>query len=265
MTTETHLTEPSYRLEAAISPRWYLSPKWVRAFLAGQAISDTKQARLFRAGGPPVYYFPKDDVRSDLLIPSAHTTESKERGTAKFWSVKVGGRVAEDAAWSYEDPPEENSFLKGYIALEWGKMDAWFEEKEEVFVHARDPFKRIDAIKSSRHVRVVVRGETVAETTEPVVLFEPGHPIRYYIPKADVRMELLRESERISRCAYKGEAHYYSVQAGDTLVPDVAWHYTYPTPESVQVARMVCFFNERIDELYVDGELQPQPKTAWSR
>jgi uncharacterized protein (DUF427 family) len=104
MVTETDLTEPNYKLEAAPSPRWYLSPKWIRVFLNGEAVADTKQAHLFRAGGPPVYYFPIDDVRKDLLVPSEHTTESKERGLGTFWSVKVGGRIAEDAAWSYEEP-----------------------------------------------------------------------------------------------------------------------------------------------------------------
>lgn len=265
MVTETHLTEPAYKLEAAPSPSWYLSPKWLRVFLNGEVVADTKNPRLLRAGGPPVYYFPLADVRQGFLVSSDHTTESEERGSGTFWSVKVGARIAENAAWGYEAPPDSASFLKGYVAFEWGKMDAWFEENEEVFVHARDPFKRIDAIKSSRHVKVVVGGKTVAETTEPVVLLEPGHPIRYYIPKADVRMELLQESDRTSRCPYKGEAHYYSVQANDTLAPDIAWYYTYPTLESVQVAGMVCFFNERVDELYIDGEQQPQPKTAWSR
>ncbi len=263
--TQTRDASVDHRLESAPSPRWFLSPKWVRAFVGGVAVGDSKRIRLLRDGGPPVYYFPEDDVRRDLLVPSDHTTESPNKGTATFWHLKTGDRTVENAAFAYAAPPEDSSFLKGHISLVWGKMDAWFEEKEEVFVHARDPFKRIDAIKSSRNVRVVIGGETVAESDEPVLLFEPGHPIRYYLPKADVRMDLLEPSDTISRCAYKGEARYLSVRVGDSLANDVAWHYTYPTPETSTISRMVCFFNERVDEMYVDGELLPKPTTGWSR
>ncbi len=262
--TQTHQTGPSYRLEAATSPRWYLSPKWVRVFLAGEAIVDTKHAHLLRERGPLNYYFPREDVAMDRLTPSSHTDHVASKGDATYFNVEVGDRVAENGAWTYADPVPDASFLKDQIAFDWNKMDAWFEEKEEVFVHERDPFKRIDSMKSSRHVRVVVGGETVAETGEPVVLYEPGHPIRYYVPKADVRMDLLRPSERRTRCAYKGESLYYSVQTGEKLAQDIAWYYPYPTPETSKIAGMLCFFNERVDELYVDGELMPRPKTAWS-
>ena len=262
---QTHETEPSYRLETAVAPRWYLSPKWVRAFLAGQAVVDSKHAHLLREGGPPKYYFPRDDVAMDRLTPSGHTENAANKGDATYFNVEVDGRVAENAAWTYADPVPDASFLKDQISFDWPSMDAWFEEKEEVFVHARDPFKRIDSMKSSRHVRVVIGGEPVADSSEPVVLYEPGHPIRYYLPKADVRMDLLRPSERRSRCAYKGEALYYSVQTPEKLAQDVAWYYPYPTPETAKIAGMLCFFNERVDELYVDGELAPRPKTAWSQ
>ena len=261
---QTHETEPSYRLERAASPRWYLSPKWVRAFFAGEPVADSKHAHLLRESGPPKYYFPRDDVAMDRLVPSGHTEHAVDKGDATYFNVQVGSRIAENAAWTYPDPGADASFLKDQVSFDWKSMDAWFEEKEEVFVHPRDPFKRIDSMKSSRHVRVVVGGETVAESDEPVVLYEPGHPIRYYLPKAEVRMDLLRPSDRRSRCAYKGEALYYSVQTPDKLTQDIAWYYPYPTPETSKIAGMLCFFNERVDALYVDGELMPRPKTAWS-
>jgi uncharacterized protein (DUF427 family) len=111
---------------------------------------------------------------------------------------------------------------------------------------------------------VVSAGETIADSKEPAILFEPNHPVRYYLPKVDVRMDLLQPSEKVSRCPYKGDAHYYSVAVGEKVVPDIAWSYTYPTKECATVAGKVCFFNERIDEIYVDGELMPRPKTRWS-
>lgn len=255
--------DESGRLIYAPSPRWVQSPKWVRAFLAGEAVVDSKRACLLREGGPPKYYFPLEDVRMDLLRPSGRKANSPDKGEATWWTIQVNGKTAENAAWSFATPLPEASFLKGYISFEWNAMNAWFEEKEEVFVHPRDPFKRIDVLHSSRSVKVVAGGETVAETREPVLLFEPGHPVRYYLPKADVRLGLLVPSETITCCPYKGQARYYSV-AGRKPVKDVAWSYSYPTKECASIAGRVCFFNERIDALYVDDNLVPKPKTKWA-
>lgn len=143
-------------------------------------------------------------------------------------------------------------------------MDAWFEEDDEVYVHPRDPYKRVDVLHSSRHVRVVVLGELVAETRRPSLLFETGLPTRYYVPKADVRMDRLVPSETETRCPYKGLATYHSVRVGATVVGDVAWCYRHPIPECSKIENLVCFFNERVDALYVDGALQPRPQTRWS-
>jgi uncharacterized protein (DUF427 family) len=95
-------------------------------------------------------------------------------------------------------------------------------------------------------------------------LFETGLPIRYYIPKVDVRMDLLLPIDTHTRCPYKGVANYYSVKSGDTLVKDIAWYYPYPVPECPRIENLVCFYNERVDALYVDGELQSKPQTKWS-
>jgi len=262
--TQANYMDERNRLIAAPSPRWMHSPKWIRVFLGGQTVAESRQAHLLRDGGPPVYYFPEGDVRMDLLTASDHTRNAPTRGDASYWNVASGEQTAENGAWTYAEPVAGSEFLKGFVAFDWNKMDAWFEEREEVFVHARDPFKRIDTVKSASHVQVVVNGETVADTQESVLLLEPGHPFRYYLPKADVRMEFLRPSETISRCAYKGEARYYSIEVGGKVATDVAWSYTYPTPESTKVTAMVCFFNERVDEIYVNGEALPKPVTGWS-
>jgi uncharacterized protein (DUF427 family) len=142
-------------------------------------------------------------------------------------------------------------------------MDAWFEEDDEVYGHPRDPYKRVDVLHSSRHVRVLVAGALVAETRRPSLLFETGLPTRYYVPKADVRMDLLVPTETQTRCPYKGLATYYAVRVAATVVPDVAWCYRHPIPECGKIENLVCFFNERVD-LYVDGELPPRPQTRWS-
>ena len=164
--------DESGRLISAPGPRWVQSPKWVRAFLGGEAVADSKRVHLLREGGPPVYYFPIDDVRMDLLKPTDRKTVSPNNGEAEWWTIDVKGKTAENAAWSFSTPPMDTSFLQGYMAFEWNKMDGWFEEREEVFGHARDPFKRIDVIDSTRHVKVVIAGETVADSEEPAILFE---------------------------------------------------------------------------------------------
>lgn len=234
------------------------SARRVRAQLAGEYVVDTTRAVLLRESGrPPFYWFPQEDVRTDLLTPSEYTREFEGHGTARYWHVEAGDTVAENAAWTYPDDPE----LAGYLTLSWHKIDAWFEEDEEIFVHPRDPFVRVDAIPSSRHVRVVIGGETVAETDSPVLLFETGLPTRYYIPKVDVRTDLLVRSGTRTYCPYKGEAQYYSVKLGDDVYRDIVWYYRYPLAEVHEVENLLCFYNERVDAIYVDGEQEEKPET----
>ena len=252
------------RLIAAPEPIWIRSPKRVRVRFGGETIADSTQARLFRPGGPPVYYFPRADVRQDALAPGGRS-EPGARGTMTRYDVRAGGRFAEGAAWEHAKPADEFAFLAGMVAFEWGAMDAWFEEEEQVFVHARDPFKRVEALKSSRRVEIHAAGEKVADSAAPTLLIEPGHPPRYYLPKTHVRMDLLRPSLTISRCAYKGEADYYSVRTPSGEVEDAAWRYKRPMAEVAGVAGMLCFFDERVDAVIVDGQEQPKPATAWRR
>lgn len=240
------------------------SPKWIRVMFGGEFIADSKRAHLLLAGGPPYYYFPKEDVKIDFLEQTTHTEYSPLLGEASFWSVKVKDRVAEDAAWSYLEPVSETFDLSGYISFQWNKMDAWFEESEEVYIHPHDPYKRIDILESRRSIRVVVLGETVAETHHPMLLFETGLPTRYYFPKLDVRLEWFEASDKITGCAYKGKAQYYSVRVGDRVARDIAWYYPYPMTEAAKIAGRIAFFNEHVDALYVDGEEQEKPKTPWS-
>src|SRR5918994_2080202 len=178
--------------------------------------------------------------------------------------VMLGGEtVAENAVWSYPDPIESAPPIAGYLAFYWRKMDHWYEEDEEVFVHPRDPYHRGDMLESSRHVKVSVNGEVVAETNRPIVLFETGLPPRYYIPPEDVREDVLLPSDRTTQCPYKGVASYYSVEAGGERVEDLIWYYPEPLPEVGKIGGLVCFFNEKVD-LEVDGEEQDRPRTQWS-
>jgi len=241
-------------------------PKRVRVLFGGETIADGDQVKLLReAGCLPVYYFSREQVRMDLLEASEIKTRCPYKGAAVYWTVKVGDQLAENVAWSYPEPPPEASGIKDCIAFEWAKMEAWYEEEEEVFVHARDPYKRIELLKSSRHVRVVVAGEPVADTRRARILLEPGHPTRYYIVREDVRMSLLEPSATKSRCPYKGIAAYWSARIRGKGFPDIAWSYIEPTPEFPGLPGLICFFQEREAEIFVEGERVPAPKTKWER
>ena len=253
----SHLSEGGVRIEP--------SPRWVRVIFNGQVIADSKHIQLlYETGQLPVYYFPREDVRTEYLIQTEHLTHSPLLGDAAYWTVKVGEKFAEYAAWTFSHPLPNAAELQNSITFDWDQMDAWLEEDEEVHVHARDPYHRVDALRSSRLVKVVIAGETVAESHRPVLLFETGLPTRYYLPKVDVRMEQLAPSDSHTRCPYKGVASYFSLKTSDKLVKDIAWYYPFPVPECPRIENLVCFYNERVDELYVDGEIQPKPQTQWS-
>lgn len=235
--------------------------KRVRVYLGGVPIADTIRPRLvWEVPHYPAYYIPEGDVRMDKLTPSTHTDRSPSRGEARFFSVGVGDRVAEDAAWHYPDSPMEG--LRGLIRFDWDAMDAWFEEDEQVYTHPRDPHHRIDILASSRHIEVVVNGVTVADSHSPRLLFETSLPTRYYLPFVDVRMDLLRTSRKSTGCAYKGTASYWSVEVGGELVEDVVWTYPTPLPESAKIAGLASFYNERVD-IVVDSVLQERPVTMF--
>lgn len=242
------------------------SPRHVHVVFGGETIADSKHVKLLREDGLlPVYYFPKADVRMDLLAPTRHRTICPYKGEAFYWTAQAGGKIAENTVWSYSCPPVEAAGLEGHLAFEWNKMDAWYEEDEEIFVHPRDPYKRVDVLPSKRHVRVVIDGETVAETRRPRLLFETNHPVRYYIPQEDIRMDLLVPSTTKSRCPYKGPASYWSVRIGDQTFEDMVWGYMEPIPECPKIKGLLCFFHERGADIYVDGERIPPPRTKWAR
>ncbi len=230
------------------------SPKRVRAVFNDETVADSCRVKiLHETGHLPVYYFPEEDIRQDLLEPSDHTTHCPFKGDASYRTVRVEDRVAEDAVWSYPEPLEDAPPISGYVAFYHNAMDKWLEEDEEVIGHPHDPYHRLDVLKSSRHVKVMVNGEAVAETDRPKILFETGLPPRYYFPTEDVRTELLVESETKTVCPYKGVASHWSAEVGGERVEDAAWGYPGPLPEVAKVKGHFCFYDEKA-ELEVDGQ-----------
>jgi uncharacterized protein (DUF427 family) len=257
------LASPSFSQDLRF--RWEDSRRRVHTVIGGVTVADSKRVMLLHEFGRlPVFYFPMDDVRMDVLEATDHHYISPQKGEASFWTIRVGDRVAENAAWSYLTPLSEGPQIKGYMAFYWDLLDAWYEEDEQVFAHARDPYKRVDILPGSRHIRIELGGLTIADTRNPHLLIETGLPTRYYIPKQDVRMELLEATKTTTRCPYKGEASYWSARMDNKIFKDIVWSYSDPLPACLPIDGLLSFFNERVDALYVDDKLLPKPKTPWS-
>jgi uncharacterized protein (DUF427 family) len=242
--------------------------KWVRGYVGATAVVDSRRPLLFWEETFPVpgYAFAMDDVRMDLLHPTSDEPAEgpfffRPKGPVSQWfDLRIDDRVIPHVAWTRDDPA-----LSGMVVLSWqpGLLDRWQEEDEEVRGHPRDPHKRVEAVASSRHVKVKVDGAELAETERPVLLFETGLPTRYYVPRADVHFEVLTPSDNYSLCPYKGETGEYWSVLGPPEVRNVAWSYRAPLPAVQKVAGMVAFYNELVD-LTVDGEAQERPVSPFS-
>ena len=220
------------------------TPKRVRGVVDGHVVVDSTDVRLvWEKPYYPTWYFPLAAVAAGALRPNGRTRHSPSRGDATLYDLGVGDRTITDAAYGYPDSPLEE--LHDLVSFDWNAMTEWFEEDEEVFVHPRSPYTRVDILPSSRHVRVEVDGVTVAESQRARLLFETGLPVRYYLPKTDVRMELLAPTESVTSCPYKGTARYWSLQLESQEHADLVWSYPTPLDESQRVAGLVSFYNER--------------------
>jgi uncharacterized protein (DUF427 family) len=233
--------------------RYEPSPRWVRGELAGETVVDSKDVWLYWEPGRvvPGWCFPRADVRTEMLRPVEPREDERSAPVAEVFDIGDRERVA----WVFADPD-----LEGRIAIDYYRLDRWFEEEEQVVGHPRDPFKRVDVRRSSRHVRVHRDGELVADSTRPLLVFETGLPVRYYLPPEDVRRDLFGPSDARTLCAYKGEASYLSFRGDD----EAAWFYPDPLPDQAALRDHIAFFNERVD-IEVDGEHLEPPATPWSR
>ena len=236
--------------------------KRVRVVLGGEVIADTTNIKLvWEKPYYPTYYFPAEDVALDSIVDTGETERSPSRGEWSIATVKAGNREAAGAARWYRTPKNEQ--LADHLTFDWAAMGAWFEEDEQVYVHARDPYTRVDILQSSRHVEVFVDGVKVAESHQPRLLFETGLPVRYYLPKTDVRMDLLTPTDLHTECPYKGTASYYTVEVNGSEYENHVWWYPFPVEESSRIAGYVSFYNEKVD-IVVDGVEQARPKTMFS-
>jgi len=254
--------------------------KWIRASVGGTTIVDSKRAKVVWEPRRvvPSYAVPVADLEGELvpyagdagtempvrldqdspvvLDPRTPFTVHSCPGVAL--TISTAEHDLAGAAFAPDDAD-----LDGYVVLDWDAFEEWHEEDERVIGHPHDPFDRIDCLRSSRHVVISLDGQVLADTTRATLLFETPLGMRYYLPREDVRMDLLGPSAQQSICAYKGVALYWSVGTGGEEATDIAWGYEHPLHDALPVRDMVCFFTERVD-LTVDGEEIPRPVTPWS-
>jgi uncharacterized protein (DUF427 family) len=228
------------------------TPRRVRVLLEGQPVADSDDVRLLHPPGrTPTYLFPREHVRTELFDPSERRQSDPGMGARTYWTLAAGEHRAQDAAYSWEQPPDSAAAIAGLVAFDWDSVTV-LEEDEEVFVHPRDPYTRIDVLRSSRRVCVTVDDTVVAESTRPRMLLESGLPVRWYLPREDVRTELLEPSYTTTRCPYKGIAHYWSLRVGDRYERDLIWTYPEPFHDAEAVRGLLCFPQDRV-ELRVDA------------
>jgi uncharacterized protein (DUF427 family) len=247
------------------SLRYEPTEKRLRVYLADELIADTAHGRLVWEPRRvvPTYAIPESDVLAQLEPagrvadaseqPLVYPTTTAHTCAGEVLDVVAAGVRRSAAAFRPNDPD-----LDGYVVLNFAAFE-WREEDEPVVAHPHDPFKRIDILASTRHIRIELDNRLLAESSRPMLLLETLLPVRFYLPRADVAVEL-EPSETVTYCAYKGRATYYSVPEGPA---DLAWLYHEPLRDAEPVRDRIAFFDERVD-VVVDGERRQRPVTAWS-
>ena len=238
-------------------------PRRIRAVLGGEVVLDTTNA-LYVWEWPfyPQYYIPVADLKPDVLADEHHT-QHLQFGTARRHGLRAGEISRPAAARVYTDDALDG--LADTARFDWDALDAWFEEDEEVFVHPRNPYTRVDALRSTRAVRIELDGAVLAESASPVMVFETGLPTRYYVNRTEVNLEHLQPTATVTSCPYKGKTSgYWSVRTRRTIHPDLAWSYDFPTRQLLPIAGMIAFYNEKVD-ISIDGKRLERPVTHFSR
>lgn len=189
----------------------YIEPfrRRVRGVKGGRTLIDSERVLLVhRPGRPPAYAFPAEDVDGSPAEPEPDTP--------------------------------------GYVTVAWDAVDAWFEESEEVHGHPRNPYHRIDILRSERQLRVDVGATTLVDTRDTMVVYETALEPKLYVDPRHVRMDALERSATTTYCPYKGTTTYWSYRVGDDTVADVAWIYEDPLPESAPLRGLMSFEESRV-------------------
>jgi uncharacterized protein (DUF427 family) len=234
------------------------APRRVRGYFDGELVFDTIGARyVWEIQYYPQYYIPVSDVRMKFLEDEDHV-QKLQLGSSRLYSLASSKRTLKSAVRLYGTGPVTN-----YMRFEWDALD-WFEEDEPIILHPRNPYVRVDTLRSHRHVKVELDGVVLADTRSSLMLFETGLPTRYYIDRTDVDFSYLEPSKTESVCPYKGvTSGYWSAKVGEAAYADIAWAYDYPLREVGPIAGTIAFYNEKLD-ISIDDVRLPSPDTIFA-
>ncbi|MGZ4526097.1 MAG: DUF427 domain-containing protein [Mycobacterium sp.] len=185
-------------------------PRRVQAFRDGRLVIDTEGALLVHRRGHPLSYVFRSDQVGDL-------------------------------------PTEPEPEAPGFVHVPWDAVDTWLEEGRELVHYPPNPYHRVDCRPTERRLRVSVAGTVLVDTEDTVILFETSLEPRLYVDPVHVRTDLLRRSDTLSYCNYKGFATYWSADVDGHLVDDIAWSYADPPPESLPIKGFLSFDLARVD------------------
>ncbi len=194
----------------------YIEPhrRRVRATVDGLTVIDSDRVLLVhRPGQPPAYCFPSADVTAGVLF-------------------------------------EPDTDTPDHVLVPWDAVDSWFEEDEEVFGHPRNPYHRVDSLRSSRRLHVRAAGVTLVDTGDTIVVYETALDPRLYVDPAVVRMDVLKRSATRTYCPYKGTASYWHAHIGNIELEDVAWSYEDPLPEAMALRHLLSFDESRVSVVH---------------
>jgi len=239
-------------------------PRRVRALLGGQVVLDTTRAvYLWEWANYPQFYLPAEDFAPAALVVGDDVRKGSRGGYRRIGlRAGDGATTKPDVGRLYTD--DSLPGLSGLVRLDWDAVDSWFEEDEEVFVHPRNPYARVDAVRSTRSVRVEVDGVVLAESGSPVMVFETGLPTRYYLNRTEVDFAHLRPSDTRTACPYKGRTTgYWNVEVNGRAYADLAWSYDFPTRQLLPIAGLISFYNEKVD-IFLAGQPVERPVTHFS-
>ncbi|MBV8789678.1 MAG: DUF427 domain-containing protein [Mycobacterium sp.] len=196
-------------------------PRRVQALRDGRPVIDTERALMVHRRGQPLsYVFPADEI-GDL-------------------------------------PAEPEPEAPGFVRVPWDAVDVWLEEGRKLVHYPPNPYHRIDCRPTKRRLRVAINGATLVDTEDTMILFETALEPRLYVDPSHVRTDLLQPSQTSSYCNYKGFAKYWSFGLDDLVLPDVAWCYPDPPPESLPIKGFLSFDDARVDVL---AELPLRPRS----
>ncbi|KAG6177410.1 hypothetical protein E4U27_004325 [Claviceps purpurea] len=219
-------------------------------------VDSAKSVYVWEHDSYPQFYFPTSELKNcycrDLQM-------IKSEGVSRAALVELNIRPRPGIKASKTDRvirfTDDKSLgaIVGLVRLEFGSMDQWLEEDTPIYVHPKDPFKRVDTLLSSRSFEIKLLGKTVAKVDSSIHLHETGRPVRYYISPAAVDPKLLRKSALVTSCPYKGDAEYYDIILDGLEHKNLVWYYRHPVRESAAIAGLLCFEHEKM-ELFLDGK-----------